>query len=258
MAARCYMISIFRLHTSFYSVSSHSLVVSSPLYCLRRMALRQCLAIVSCLAVIFDNVALVSAICVFHCSAYKYYVPNCLLFFSAIQIHYNGHHHWVTSGCIGGELTLYDSHISSELPSSLEEQLARIYSDVEDDGRLPITRAASQQQSGGTDCGLFSIAVVYHVARGDDVSKLRFDQGQLREHVSTCFERQILTPFPTTNERVVRCRMKHLSIELFCYCRMPDNFDQNMVQCDACEVWFHFRCCEITCNPETFVCRQCT
>ena len=191
MAARCYMISIFRLHTSFYSVSSHSLVVSSPLYSLRRMALRQCLAIVSCLAVIFDNVALVYAICVFHCSAYKYYVPNCLLFFSAIQIHYNGHHHWVTSGCIGGELhyTTATSVVSSlqVWKSSLQEFTVtwRTMADYQSRELL------LSNSVGGTDCGLFSIAVAYHVARGDDLSKLRFDQGQLREHVSTCFERQI-------------------------------------------------------------------
>ena len=80
---------------------------------------------------------------------------------------------------------------------------------------LVITRAATQQQSGGTDCSLFSIVFAYYAARGDDVTKLSFDpEGQLRSHVFTCFERKMLAPFPTNMaERVGRCREKQLNIE---------------------------------------------
>ena len=140
----------------------------------------------------------------------------------------------------------------------MEDQLAQIYCDLADDTKLVITRAATQQQSGGTDCGLFSIAFAYHAARGDNVSKLSFDPEQLRSHVFTCFEWKMLAPFPTNMaERVSRCREKQLNIELYCYRKMPEGFDKQMVQCDKCEEWFHFRCYKITSAPDTFVCREC-
>ena len=48
-----------------------------------------------------------------------------------------------------------------------------IYCDLENEGRLDVTRAVCQQQGSGVDCGLFSIAFANHAARGDDVSKLQ-------------------------------------------------------------------------------------
>lgn len=80
----------------------------------------------------------------------------------------------------GGKLILYDSRIGSKLPPSMEKQLAQIYCDLADDTKLAVTRAATQQQIGGTDCGLFSIAFAYHAAKGGDASKPRFDQQQMR------------------------------------------------------------------------------
>ena len=152
---------------------------------------------------------------------------------------------------------LYDSRIRSVIPSTLEEQLARIYRGLEVNGRLRITRAASQQQSGAVDCGLYSIATAYHAARGDDVSKVKFAQDELREHVAMCFEQMELTPFPTTTTAVVRCREKRFNIELYCCCRMPESFDRQMIQCDICEGWFHYKCCEIIHAPGSFVCINC-
>ena len=41
-----------------------------------------------------------------------------------------------------------------------------------------------QQQNGVTDCGLCAIAFAVHLALGDDVSKLNFDQayGEIQGH----------------------------------------------------------------------------
>ena len=99
-------------------------------------------------------------------------------FYAAVQIHYTGYTHWVASSNIGGEVKLYDSKASAELPSSLEEQLAAIYETIAGDG-LMVTRVPVQQQEGGVDCGLFSIAYAFHLLRGDDIKQLCLDQSKM-------------------------------------------------------------------------------
>ena len=44
--------------------------------------------------------------------------------------------------------------------------MAEIYSPVVKDGMLPVTTVPFQQQVGGTECGVFSIAGVYSTALG--------------------------------------------------------------------------------------------
>ncbi len=60
-------------------------------------------------------------------------------------------------------------------------------------GVLSVTAESVQQQSGGTDCGAFSIAFAYYAGQGKDVSKLEVKQEDLREHIRHCFEQQELT-----------------------------------------------------------------
>jgi len=58
-----------------------------------------------------------------------------------------------------------------------------------------------QQQEGGVDCGLFSIAA-YYSAVGDDFHGLTFSQNHMREHLVECFERKQLSAFPQTSGAV--------------------------------------------------------
>lgn len=180
---------------------------------------------------------------------------------AAVQIHFTGQNHWVTSAFDGKEVRLYDSLVSGRCPvtSSLEEQLVQIYQVAVDNGLLTIRRMAVQQQEGAADCGLFSIAYAYHAARGDDVSQLHFHQAAMREHLVTCFEQEELSPFPLaehTARRVV-CRSKHLFVHTYCVCGMPESFDSEMVQCEVCEGWFHFKCMHIRTAPEHWSCNTC-
>lgn len=89
----------------------------------------------------------------------------------SLQIHYNGHFHWVTSTWIGGSINLYDSkYCGGGISSSLEIQLAQVYkTKIEDHGEntkeLFFEVPAVQQQKGGTDCGVFAIAFAYHAGK---------------------------------------------------------------------------------------------
>ena len=50
-----------------------------------------------------------------------------LFYSAAVQIHFTGADHWVTSQLIGREVRVYDSLGADTLTSSMDEQLARIY-----------------------------------------------------------------------------------------------------------------------------------
>lgn len=134
----------------------------------------------------------------------------------AIQIHHvPDRHHWVTSSSIGQQVAVYDSKFSGgPLSTSLTRQLAMIYRAVavDDDGddnddddddvlcghfnlsvEIPYY---TQQQKGGTDCGVFAIAFAVLFALGDDVSTVQFDQPRMRQHLVKCFQQEKMIRFP--------------------------------------------------------------
>ena len=96
-----------------------------------------------------------------------------------------------------GEVKLIDSKVKSTLPSTLKEQLARIYGKFVIKDKTLVSRIPCQQQEGVLDCGLFSIAIAYHMARGD--GQQRFNQSQMRQHLLTCFLNQAITLLPARN-----------------------------------------------------------
>ena len=55
-----------------------------------------------------------------------------------------------------------------------------------------------QQQRGLVDGGVFAIAFAVHLALGDDVTRLNFNQGQMRKYLLKCFQEKVMTPFPQT------------------------------------------------------------
>ncbi len=115
----------------------------------------------------------------------------------AVQIHcVKERLHWVATSYRDGKVKLYDSLFNGKFSPSLEVQLTQLYRPAIRDGGLPVTAESVQQQSGGTDCGVFSIAFAYYAAQGKDVSKLEVTQEDLRDHICHCFEQQELTPFP--------------------------------------------------------------
>ena len=48
--------------------------------------------------------------------------------------------------------------------------------------------------------------------------------------------------FTAGDHDVVRNHKRHLFVYVYCTCKMPETFDSRMVQCDACKLWFHFKC----------------
>ena len=90
---------------------------------------------------------------------------------------------------------------------------------------------------------------------GDNLRTLIFDQGRMRSHLLSCFERSELTPFPlatTTTDTIRRCALRHHVIILHCTCRMPES--GKMIQCEVCYQWYHYVCASIKRAPKRWKC----
>lgn len=196
----------------------------------------------------------------------------------AIQIHHVSGNHWVTSCSFGGEVSIYDSKYLGILQPSLTHQLALIYrslvdkNDSDDDEEAEFAELcahipAVQQQKGGMDCGLFSIAFALHLALGDDLKKLIFHQDAMRQHLIKCFLDKKLEPFPHKKVAVTPkgltlagSYLPFRQIDLFCTCLMPDTYG-DMVACDECERWYHIKCVKLQQCPkeeEKWTCKECS
>ncbi len=85
----------------------------------------------------------------------------------SIQVHYlDDIKHWVTSAMIGGDVLVYDSlhDRRDDISGDLRQQVATIYRKAAVDGKLQVLLPAVQQQKGGSDCGVFSIAYLFHIS----------------------------------------------------------------------------------------------
>ena len=76
-------------------------------------------------------------------------------------------------------------------------------------------------------------------------------ESNLRAHLVKCFEQQKLTRFPrTTKLTVTRPPAQNIAIVIYCHCRRPDSYDEDMIQCDGCGLWLHYKCAKIIKAPE--------
>ena len=147
------------------------------------------------------------------------------------------------------------------MSTSLSHQLALIYrlavedgNSEADDGNDPfkvfVEMPHVQQQRGGSDCGLFAIAFAVHLAFGDNLSTLQFDQTLMRRHLLKCFQQKDMMPFPqmpkTTAHRPAR--LCGVIIELCRRCLMPETFAAT-VKCHKCDDWYHVKCADVQILP---------
>jgi len=86
------------------------------------------------------------------------------------------------------------------------------------------------KQSGSSDCGLYAVAYITHIAFGDDPSLVIFNP---REHLLKCLEEQKMQPFPILKKlRTSGSPSCVIEVQVYCYCRCPDD-GSKMVACDG-------------------------
>ena len=136
----------------------------------------------------------------------------------------------------------------------------RLYQPTVQNSLLMVTAVLIQQQEGATDCGLFSIAAAYHAAVGEGLEGITFKQDGMREHLMECLERKEPTLFPTTSAVTTRCpKSTCLCMFIYCVCRLLESYDSNMIECDKCGSWFHFKCMGLRKNAltDSWFCTHC-
>ena len=127
-----------------------------------------------------------------------------------------------------------------------------------------------QQQNGYRDCGLFAIAFATEICRGQDPSKAVFVQTQMRGHLFKCLTKGNMMSFLQFSQQekatlplqlTLRPHVNTIHVTVHCVCDMPDHYDTNMVQYEACEEWYHYSCMRITKErdiPKVWKCGYCT
>ena len=145
-------------------------------------------------------------------------------------------------GSTYGQPTFRSSRRAADL------QIATLY---KCDGHiLTIQRLPVQVQCGTVDCEPFAIAYAHEACIGNDTTAVCFDQTRMRDHLEQSLLRGQLRPFPKMKsqirrDQVLRSSHKLLWYELFCFCQMPDFYD-DMVSCDVCSEWVHLACAGIS------------
>ena len=173
-----------------------------------------------------------------------------------VQVIYVDPGHWAclsNISCDSGSVDLYDSAITiPSKESSIVRQACTILKSL-DLSLININVIKVQQQVGGTDCGLFAIAMATELCNNTDPFTVWYHQEQLRIHLQKCFESQVLTSFPST-VRKETSRMQRvvltLPVEVYCMCRQPETIP--MARCDKCEIWYHPDCIDVPIPDEIF------
>ena len=152
-----------------------------------------------------------------------------------------------------------DSLSNGSLSDSLSVQLVELYCSAIQNGMLMVTLLPVQQQEGTQDCGLFCIANAYSVAMGKNPRNIDYDQSRMRSHLEECFEKEELTLFPPSSVPVKRSRLRHLFVKVNCFCKRPESYD-DMVECEGCSTWFHFKCVGLcsSSNTDNWKCSTCS
>ena len=160
-----------------------------------------------------------------------------------VQILNVNRNHWIvisTVNCPQSTIDVYDS-----MQLSLSPHLKKLVADLlqSPNQEITIRYRDVQWQSGGSDCGVFSVAFATSICNGIDPVTVTFSQSRMRAHLLHCIEEQSMSMFPHKHRawKPTSKKSRSEALPIFCTCRLPDN-GTTMVQCSACSEWYHVAC----------------
>ncbi|KAK3930203.1 Protein FAR-RED IMPAIRED RESPONSE 1 [Frankliniella fusca] len=162
-----------------------------------------------------------------------------------VQIMNTGRKHWVTAIFKTGsqDVIVLDSSRNLAISGHTKIQLAMIAKSKENS--FKVIRPPCKQQNNARDCGLFAIAFAVDYCLHKCSDYVDYNPSAMRFHLLNCLEAGSFTAFPRLNASRQK-KIKELSlsetVEISCTCRLPSNFDDEMVVCDRCGQWFHVSC----------------
>ena len=162
-----------------------------------------------------------------------------------IQIAFVSSGHWA---CLTNKLSspsevdLYDSmHTIPSHDGDIIHQACKVVQSYKLSS-VTINVVNSPLQTGGTDCGVYAIAMATDLCHGVDPFTILYQQDEMRAHLIKCFDRRVLSPFPkcSSNKREAERIINTCNIDLYCVCKLPES--PPMVCCDDCNEWYHPGC----------------
>ena len=106
------------------------------------------------------------------------------------------------------------------------------------------------KQKGSTDCGLYAVAILIHLAFGNDPTSVSFDQAAMRPHLIQSLENGLINCFPVLQKRRRSDKVSaQLICNVYCNCRLPEHHDSSMIEYDNCHEWYHHRCMDVSTVP---------
>lgn len=182
-----------------------------------------------------------------------------------VQILHNGSNHWLTAtnmDCPVGIVRVYDSlHFA---PNQCVKQALALMCHT-DKCFLEIQLMDVARQIGSADCGLLALAYATSLCMGQDPVNVMYEQKIIRRHFLECIVSGKMTAFPVNCNRTLRKPISFTtSIQIYCSCRQIYVKGQRMIQCNACDEWYHATCMNLSENAfaqaadETnYICHKC-
>jgi len=100
-----------------------------------------------------------------------------------------------------------------------------------------------QQQTGGSDCGLFVLAFAYTLCAGAVPEKMKYKQSELGSHFLHCLTKKEMSSFPVDTIMKIPAKPLLKTFGIYSTCQLPDIRD-GMVKCHQCLEHFHWSCIE--------------
>ena len=123
-----------------------------------------------------------------------------------IQMLHSNSNHWVmvsNIGCSPGQINYYDSLYHSITPSVKKQIKSLFPGNVEE---IKVKVMPVQQQTNGSDCGVFSVAFSTSLLHGQDPCDATYDTSMMQQHLKKCLQMNHFQPFPLSVQPVIKCR----------------------------------------------------
>lgn len=171
-----------------------------------------------------------------------------------VQVIYVDPGHWACLSNIfaaDGCVDLYDSVLTIPTEGgSIVQQACTIMKSLKL-GSIKLNVINVRPQFGGTDCGLFAIAMATELCHSVDPVNVNYDQHKMRNYLASSFEDQALGQFPSSIRKGSSKRVVFtLDVDVYCICRQPERLP--MVCCDTCDTWYHPDCIDVHIHAEVF------
>lgn len=185
--------------------------------------------------------------------------------YNGVQILNVNGNHWIcvsTLSALSNTIDIYDSLRTKSLSLNTIKQCSLLIKTKQKN--IKLRRMQVQQQSGGSDCGLFAIANATELCFGMQPNEALYDQTKMRKHLLNCFLSHKLVPFPKQKNktRMEGGAVEIMEIKVYCVCRLPEDRLQKMARCQSCLEWFHQNCVQIPADvfnkkKTAFICQKC-